>query len=219
MSDFDLLSVAVLGGLESAINAALALDPATRERLSELEGRVIAIELKGTGHTLYLLPANDGLRLMAHFDGSVDTTLRGAPFALFRMNSGKPGEGLFSGDVTIDGDVELGQRIQRIFQQLDIDWEEHLSRLTGDIIAHQVGNGVRNLFAWGKQAADTLGMDTSEYLQYEREILPTRHELEAFLGDVDELRISCDRLDARLRRLTDRAAEVLDNNNHGEQKP
>lgn len=218
MSDIDLLTVAALSGLEAAINAALSLDPATREKLAVLEGKVIAIELKGTGQTLYLMPTLDGLKFMGHFDGSADTKLCGAPFALFRMNSGKPGEGLFAGDVTIDGDVELGQRIQRIFQQLDIDWEEHLSRLTGDIIAHQVGNGVRNLFAWGKRAADTLGMDTAEYLQYEREILPTRHELEAFLGDVDELRIASDRLEARLRRLTGRAAE-LENNNHGEQRP
>lgn len=212
MSDIDLISVAALGVLEKAINAALALDPATSERLAQLEGRVIAIKISGTGRTLFMLPSKDGLRLMARFDGEADTTLRGAPFALFRMNTGKPGEGLFSGDVTIDGDVELGQRIQRIFQQLDIDWEEHLSRLTGDIIAHQVGNGIRDLFAWGKRAADTLGMDTSEYLQYEREVLPTRQEMETFLGDVDELRIAGDRLEARLRRLNEKATTVLDNN-------
>lgn len=208
MSDTALLSVAILSGLEQAINAALALDPATGQKLAALEGRVIAIEIRGTGRTLYMLPTLDGLKLMGHFDGTADTTLHGAPFALFRMGSGKPGEGLFSGDVTIDGNVELGQRVQRIFQQLEIDWEEHLSRLTGDIIAHQVGNGVRNLVSWGRRAANTLGTDTAEYLQYETETLPTRIELEEFLRAVDELRLDADRVAARVRRLTAKAENL-----------
>ena len=101
MSDIDLISVAALSGLESALNAALALDPATGEKLAALEGRVIAIDIRGTGRMLFLVPTLDGLKLMGHFDGPADTTLSGAPFALFRMGSGKPGEGLFSGDVTI----------------------------------------------------------------------------------------------------------------------
>lgn len=208
MSDRHLLTVAALSGLEAALNAALALDPATVQKLAALEGRVIAIDIKGMGISLYLLPTIDGLKLMGHFDGEADTTLRGAPFDLFRMSGGKAGEGLFSGAVTIDGDVELGQRIQRIFRQLEIDWEEHLSRLTGDIIAHQVGNKVRNLIAWSRKAGDALGQDIADYLQEESDILPTGVEIEAFLKDVDDLRIDADRLEARIRRLAAEADKI-----------
>ena len=46
MSDIDLLTVAALSGLEGAINAALALDPATAHKLAALEGRVVAIDIR-----------------------------------------------------------------------------------------------------------------------------------------------------------------------------
>jgi ubiquinone biosynthesis protein UbiJ len=201
-----MLSVAALAGLEQALNAALALDPKTLDRLARLHGRVIAIELKGTGIRLVLEPAAQGVRLMGHYDGEVDTTLRGAPFALLRMGTGRTGEGMFSGEVEIDGDVELGQQIQRVFERLDIDWEEHLSRLTGDIIAHQLGNTVRGLFSWGERSAEHLGRDTADYLQEETETLPVPWEVQLFIGQVDTLRSDVDRLEARIKRLQQKLA-------------
>lgn len=196
-----MLGVAALAALEQTINAALALDPKTVQRLARLGGKVIAIELRGTGIRLVLQPEADGLRLMGHYDGNIDTTLRGAPFALLRMSTGRAGEGMFSGDVEIDGDVELGQQIQRVFQKLDIDWEEHLSRLTGDIVAHQIGNTVRDLFQWGMRSAEHLGEDTADYLQEETDTLPVPWEVEDFIEAVDTLRSDVDRLDARVKRL------------------
>lgn len=197
-----MIGVAALAGLEQALNAALALDPKTGERLARMQGRLIAVELRGTGITLTLQPTAEGkLRLMGDYDGEVDTTLRGAPFAMLRMGSGRTGEGLFKGTVEIDGDVELGTQLQRVFERLDIDWEEHLSRLTGDIVAHQLGNTVRGLFSWGQRAADHLGRDVADYLQEENDALPVAWEVEEFIRGVDTLRSDVDRLEARLKRL------------------
>jgi ubiquinone biosynthesis protein UbiJ len=196
-----MLGVAALATLEQALNAAIALDPKTVERLARLQGRVIAIELKGTGIRLVMAPGAEGVRLMGHFDGEVDTTLRGAPFALLRMSTGRAGEGMFSGEVEIDGDVELGQQVQRVFEKLDIDWEEHLARLSGDIIAHQIGNTVRGLFSWSKRSAEHLGEDTADYLQEETETLPVPWEVEEFIEQVDTLRSGVDRIEARVKRL------------------
>lgn len=203
-----MIDVAALAVLEQALNAALALDPKTGARLARLQGRVIAVELRGTGITLTLQPTAEGkLRLMGDYDGEIDTTLRGAPFALLRMSSGRTGEGMFSGEVEIDGDVELGQQIQRVFEKLDIDWEEHLSRLTGDIIAHQIGNSMRGLFAWGQRSADHLGRDTADYLQEENDTLPLDWEVEEFIQGVDSLRGGVDRIEARVKRLSKKIVE------------
>jgi ubiquinone biosynthesis protein UbiJ len=201
MSSVTMLPQAGLALLEGAINTALALDPETLARLGRLEGKVIAVELEGAGVTLFLLPDGRGFRLMGHYEGEPDTRLRGTPLALLRLNGGKPGEGLFSGAVKIEGDVELGQRVQRILGGLDIDWEEHLSRLTGDVVAHQIGNAVRGLLRWSEQAAASLGRGFADHVQEERRDLPPRWEVEEFLAGVDELRSAVDRLEARLRRL------------------
>ncbi len=196
-----MLGVAALAALEQALNAALALDPKTLQRLARLHGKIIAIELRGISVRLVLQPEPHGLRLMNHYDGDIDTTLRGAPFALLRMSTGPTGEGMFSGEVEIDGDVELGQQIQRVFEKLDIDWEEHLSRLTGDIIAHQIGNTVRDLLNWGERTAEHLGHDTADYLQEETDTLPVPWEVEGFIDQVDTLRSDVDRIEARIKHL------------------
>ncbi|MEW6646141.1 MAG: SCP2 sterol-binding domain-containing protein [Pseudomonadota bacterium] len=201
MNATTLLPQAGLAVLEAAINTALAMDPDTRARLGALEGRVIAVDLQGPEVTIFLLPGADGFRLMGHYEGAPDTRLRGTPLALLRLNRGKAGEGMFSGTVKIEGDVELGQRVQRILGGLDIDWEEHLSRLTGDVLAHQIGNMVRGFLRWGEQAAGNLERDFADYVQEERRDVPPRWEVDEFLTGVDGLRSAVDRLEARLRRL------------------
>lgn len=201
MNGTTMLPQAALAALEAAVNAALALDPETVTRLTALSGKVVAVELEGTGINLFLLPGREGFRLMGRYDGEADTTLSGSPLALLRLRAGAPGEGLFSGDVKIHGDVELGQRMQRILGGLDIDWEEHLSHLTGDVVAHQLGNLARGAMRWGRRAAENLQRDMVDYVQEERRDLPSKGELDEFLAAVDTLRSDLDRLTARIDRL------------------
>lgn len=201
MSETQMLKMAALAGLEQAINRYLELDPETLGRIQTLQGRCIAVELVGTGLSLYLLPAREGLRLMSRYEGEPDTTLSGSPIALLRMSSGEAGSGLFTGEVKIHGDVELGQRFNRILKSIDIDWEEHLSHIVGDVLAHQAGNLARGLGAWARQAADNLGRDLADYLKEERRDLPPPEEVEAFLAEIDELRLAVDRIGARVARV------------------
>ena len=164
-------------------------------------GKVVAIEFEGLGQRIYIRPHVKGLDLMGDYEGEVDTTLRGTPMALMRMSKGKPGEGLFGDGVVLKGDIELGQRLQRIFARIDIDWEEHISHLTGDIIAHQIGEGVRTLTGWGRNSNQSCERDFSEYLRYETDALPLDWEVDEYIIGVDTIRSDLDRLEARINRL------------------
>ncbi len=191
-----------ISALDAALNACLRLDPGTLQRLAALSGKVIAIELRGLDITLYLLPSASGMQVSGVHEGAPDTLLSGTPLALARLGVTKHEPGtLFSGDVEIRGDIELGQRFKAILDAIDIDWEEQLSKLTGDVIAHQVGNAVRDMLGWSRRAADTLGRDTAEYLHEESRDLPKRDEVEEFLAGVDTLRSDADRIEARIHRL------------------
>lgn len=200
------LTTAAFAALEQAVNAAIALDPHTVKRLERLEGKVLAVRVRGLEITFYLAPQRGGLRVMSHYDGPPDAVLTGTPLDLAQLTAGPPGQGMFTGRVTLDGDVELGQRFQQIIGGLDVDWEEHLSRLTGDVIAHQVGNLARGFFGWTRNAADNLGRDGAEYVQDELRLMPTRQEADVYFSAVDELRSDCDRLEARVHRLQQRLA-------------
>ena len=107
----------------------------------------------------------------------------------------------FEGDVVITGDVALGQAFRDLLLAVDIDWEENLSRFTGDVLAHQLGNAVRSGQHWARQSRHTLKQDAAEYLQEEGRLLIAGDEMAGYLGAVDTLREDVDRLTARVQRL------------------
>ena len=192
------LAVAATAGLEQAVNAWLTLDPDALTRFAPCFGKVIALDLQGTGLMLYCLPGKQGLTFMSQYQGKPDTTLSGRPFALFKLAIGDSTEVMFEGEVTIRGDVELGQVFKRAMDKLDIDWEEHLSHLTGDVIAHKAGHLLREFGQWWQHSRQRMAEDAREYIQDEVQLNPTRNEAEHFYRDVAKLRDDVARLSARV---------------------
>jgi ubiquinone biosynthesis protein UbiJ len=187
---------------ESAFNRALALDPEVAARFNALHGQVIGFELLGTGITLFFIPSQNGsLQVTGHSEHAADCLVSGTVFSLLRSHFENNPDRVFSGDVKITGNSSLAQKFTRILRDLDFDWEEQLSKITGDVIAHQVGNQLREAGNWLKQTASTSGLNLQEYLQEEIRLLPTEYELDDFFSNVDRLRDDAERLQARIDRL------------------
>lgn len=198
---------ALLAAIEAAFNRYLALDPAALRRVGQLEGRVIAIELTGLDLCLFLLPGPRGVQVLSQYEGEPDARLTGTPLALMRMGlSDDASRQLFAHEVEIRGDIELGQQFKHILDAIEIDWEEQLSRVSGDVAAHQIGRAARGLAGWGRQTADSLTRDLGEYLQEEARLVPSGAEVQRYLAEVDTLRADVDRLEARVQRLKGRLA-------------
>jgi ubiquinone biosynthesis protein UbiJ len=196
------LPASALSGLEAVINRYLRLDPTIGSRMATLCGRCIGIDLLGLDLKLYVLPDEKGIQLKGHIEGEPDTLLRGTPLGMLRLGlGGNTEKTLFSGAVVIDGDVETGQAFKAVLDGLDIDWEEQLSRLTGDLIAHQLGNAARHGRRAFRLGLGTLERDLGEYLQEELRVLPTHIETANFSADVTRISMDVERLSARLKRL------------------
>lgn len=187
--------------LELIINAALKLDPESMKNLADFDGKIIQIKIQGLGLDFFLQPSPQGVIIMNHYAGAADAILAGRPLKFAEMALGDERKVLFSGDVTISGDVELGQNFKRWMDRLDIDWEEQLSKITGDIVAHKTGNLLRGATAWGLQALNTISQNTADYLKEEGEQLPLAEDVDIFVQQVDDLRDSVDRIEARLAQL------------------
>ena len=193
--------------LEKALNQCLRLDAESLHKVTALEGKVIAVVISGFEVQFYLVPTTSGLRVQSVFDGVPDVTLRGGPVSLLRLSTSKHPSSLFGDGVSIEGDVDLGRRVQSILDGLDMDWEEQLSRLTGDVIAHQVGNLFRGAQRWQRQAVETIERDIAEYFQHESRDLVTPLEMNEFLEQIDALRLDGDRLEQRVKRLCEVVAQ------------
>jgi ubiquinone biosynthesis protein UbiJ len=185
--------------LESVINRYLALDPETLDKLAEFDGKVIKLEMTGINKTLYMLPNEGGIQVLAEYDGDADTVLRGTPISLFKMGLvSNAANLLLKGEVEISGDTRLGHRFKNVFSQMDIDWSEPLAGLLGDSLSYQLQQTGSKLGRWGKQSVKSVSSSFSEYLQEESRDVVTETELEIFNEDVDRLRNDVDRLQAKI---------------------
>lgn len=105
----------------------------------------------------------------------------------------------------ISGDAALAGAVGQVLQGLRWDAEEDLSRLIGDIPAHQLAQSSLKLKQeLGRQAWSVAGM-LAEYWMQEAPLIANRHQLETFSGEVDALRDAAERLEKRLQRLEQKA--------------
>ena len=195
------LAPTLAAALESALNLYLRQSPDALQRAAQLQGKAIAISVTGTGLTVYFLPDKEGVQVLSHYEGDVETHLTGTPLGFARLSLNNREDALFQGAVKIEGDTDTGQAFQDLLAGVDWDWEEQLSRVTGDVIAHQAGKLARTAKQFLGDSRDTLAEDCSEYLQEEARLLPTQIEVDYFLSDVDQLRDDVERLEARVERL------------------
>ena len=185
--------------LESVINRYLALDPEMLGKLAEFNGKVIKLEMTGINKTLYMLPNEAGIQVLAVYDGDADTVLRGTPISLFKMGLvSNAANLLLKGEIEISGDTRLGHQFKNVFSQMDIDWSEPLAGLVGDSLAYQLQQTGSKLGRWGKQSVKSVSSSFSEYLQEESRDVVTETELEIFNEGVDRLRNDVDRLQAKI---------------------
>jgi ubiquinone biosynthesis accessory factor UbiJ len=195
-----------LSPFEAVLNRNIAGSAAARQLCTRLEGKVLALHM--TGLPLSLFFRSDGERMSietAHADAPA-ASLSGTPLALMRLAGPAPEAAIRGGSIHIEGDAEVAQAFSELLKQAQPDLEEELSRVIGDVAAHQVGNAARAAFGFTRRAIDTFTQNVAEYLQEEGRDLPTRTEADEFIAEVDKLRDDVERVEARIALLQRRSA-------------
>ena len=192
----------LISAFEIAMNKYLSLDEDVAVFLKPLSGKVIAVTITPFNETLYLCPNTENIQIIDYYAGTIDTTLTGSlpAFGLMGLSS-TPARSFFSGEVVIEGDLNVGHQFQKLFDQLDIDLEEQLSHVTGDIVAHKIGHFFRSAKLWHQDNVQTAQLNIKEFLQDETQDLPPAPEVNILSQEVDQLKEKYERLDARIKRL------------------
>lgn len=195
------LSQALCLPIEALINRLLAQDPVSLARLAREEGRLLSLDIERVTRVNVRLERH-GVSLSLTPEADAEVTLRGelADFLALSQAEDKA-NALINSKIDIVGDTDLALSLTRTMQALDIDWEAAVQPLTGSLLAHQLGRGVRGLLRWGKDTGDTYRTAGKEYLEDELKIVTPAPLLTSFSRSVDELRLAADRLEARLSRL------------------
>ena len=196
-----------LAPLESILNRNIAGSAAARSLYKRLAGKVLA--LRFTGLPLSIVFHSDGERMTLDTvqPQAASATLSGTPLSFMQLAGATPEAALRTGAVHIEGDAEVAQTFSELLKAARPDLEEELSRVVGDVTAHQIGNVARSVLAFGRRASNTFAQNVAEYLQEEGRDLPTRVEADEFIVGVDKLRDDAERLEARLSLLEARKTQ------------
>jgi len=189
----------VLKSLEAALNVALRLDPATKSRLADVDGKLIRLTLTDADFVFYVQIKRTGVFLLSLPDNVPDAELKGTTGGLLRagLKRGKA-SALFQNKVELSGDLRVAEAIKEILQNVNVDWEEHLSRLTGDVAAHQIAKRMKGFWQYFKKTGVSFEKNVKEFLQEEKMSLPSKSEVEDFYEEVILLRDEVEKLEIKL---------------------
>lgn len=204
------LSYILLPLVEKSIEAVLRIDPDTRARLSTIEGKSIRINISSPPGSL-LLNVSEGRVHLAQPDDNdgldPDLTISGSLASLRSLLDAN--DAVYTGQVSIDGDIGTSGRLKQILSQVDPDWQEAVSPYLGDTLTHRLDMAQTNFSRWLRRTRESMRQNTGEYLQEEMELLAPNSEVQHFCIEVDETRAAADRLTARVQRL-ESARNTLD---------
>jgi ubiquinone biosynthesis protein UbiJ len=195
----------LLTPLEKVLNRNITASSTARAACRRLEGKTLTVHVasspENTLLSLYFTCADERMSITSKSDAKAAATLSGSPLAYLSMVGRRPESAMRSGTVRIEGDAEVAQAFRDLLKAAQPDVEEELSRLIGDVGAHQLGNLARGALQFGQRVADTFARNVSEYLQEESRDLMTRVEVDEFIEAVDQLRDGVDRAEARLAQM------------------
>jgi len=188
--------------IEILINQAIKLDPDASSRLELLEGKIIQVELTDLNFVFFIVIEDNLVLVKPSLDKQPHATLKGSSSGFFNLATNEKGtDSIFKGEVHFAGEIGTAQNFQHFFKQLHIDWEEHLSQYTGDIIAHQIFSHGKAVNNWLRNTVNTGLQNLSEYARFEAQLAPASIELENFYDAIADLKSDSDRLKQRIESL------------------
>jgi len=196
-ADFSRVSIVLAQALEAALNQAMHLDLEEGQALEALPTSVITLQIDPLKTPFYCLLNEQQISVQSHLNGPADASIQGGISDWLALNQEHPKLEVFQ----LSGDQELAERFLKALAAIEIDWEEHLASLTGDLIAFKIGHGVRSYIDLKRRQRDYIQQAIKEYLQFEIEAVPTKSQVQHFNQDVQELSQQLDALEARINQL------------------
>jgi len=199
---FDPLVTAVI---ETSLNTLVNDDPALVRRLSRLKGQIIQVNLKELNKTLTFVFSQQ-IDVLSEYEGQPDCYLSLNLSVLPELREQSNITKLIKQDkLILEGDIQLAQKFSQLMTDCKPDLEEWLSRVTGDVVAHTLVQGVKNVGGLVAKQATRHQNHFAQVLTEEWKIAPAPLEVAHFCDQVDDLKSSAARLEAKLNALLEKA--------------
>jgi len=179
----------------NALNHLLRQNAWAAERLRTFSGRTVKLSLLPFEASFTI--TGNGEFVPAAADAIAEAGIILTPTAALRLLADQPPEKL----VKVEGDSELATEVGKVLHQLEWEYEEDLSKLIGDIPAHELVSLGKRVVAEGQRQFWSAAGMLAEYWQEEDPLIAKQRHLEQFAREVDQLRDDTERLSKRVDRL------------------
>jgi ubiquinone biosynthesis protein UbiJ len=195
----------VTSGIELAMNQLLKLDDDSQQRLKKLSGKSLQVTIKELPWPLLfnfseqidvgtVIPSDNDSE-PEPVDCLIELNLETLPKL---KDSSQLTQLIQKKQLNLIGDIYVAQTFSALLKDLDVDWEEQLSRYTGDVVAHQTFSSMRTIFDTAKTQIEQGVIELGEYLTQRDSIAVKPSEMIEFSQGVSDLRSSTERLSAKI---------------------
>jgi len=198
------IELLVTAGIETLLNQLINADKQTKQKLALLQGKSLQVNIAECSKPLYFIFSSQ-IDVLTNFDTDASCVMDIKLSTLPRLQDNSQFTQLIKeGELDIQGDPMVASKFSMLLRELDIDWEEHLSRFTGDIGAHKLVQGAKSSRSWVSRNSAIARMNIAEYLIEEIRIAPGALEIANFCDEVEELEKDSRKLEMRLAKLAQR---------------
>lgn len=168
-----------------------------KEQLQPFGGKTVRFSIPPISATLTVL--EDGGLAMAGDSALADASVTIPLPVAFRLLANDDAAATLA---TLEGDTELAAALAKVLRGISWEYEEDLSKIIGDIPAHQLSKFGRKAVSEVKSQGLNLMQMLTEYWQEEQPVIAKKRHVETFNQAVDTLREDSERLEKRIEKLS-----------------
>ncbi len=201
--------------IENILNAIIKRDAHIARQLLAFDDKYIEVLSTKPEFSLILRFQDNSIKLSAIDSQTLgiqaDATIAATAEKLFGLLMQASNErALADTAIKISGDASLIQDLYTLADSLDVDWQDYLAPLLGDILSNELGKFADASRVWGKAAGESMQRNVHDYLSEEARLVPSKTEVESFGDRLDQLRLGIDRAMAKTELLKRRLELVLE---------
>jgi len=179
------------------INSQIATRTSAKKISEQLEGKILSIHIKNTTRFFNVIMNSNELNPHT-IKENYDVQILGSLISFAKLLRNNSSDALRDGTISINGDVAVAQKFQKLFEMIKPDIEEELSHFVGDIMANNIVKVSKKTGDWIQNTKDILQENIKEFLQEEIKLMPSKYEFNIFSKEVSKIRDDIERLEKKI---------------------
>lgn len=195
------LSLAAFAGLEKTLNLAIRMDSQIQSALAIHEGKIIHAACQSPDINVFIR-IGEQCSVLHTTNENIEVGIQGELVTWITLATAEDkASALINSDMTITGNSQLLIELGHSLRELEIDWEEQVANVIGDVPAHLLGQGARHTVKAGQDLSKSIRQLVETFVYKDAQLLPEKDASDEFYRRLRNIEMRLERTTAKLARL------------------